>query len=440
MTTPGARLTWALLAWSLWLLHPSHASGQSRITRISPDTGPMGGGTRVTMEVEGGVTFGPLRVEFGGRPAGAVDRLDFSTLQATTPAGRPGPVAVQVINELWGTSTAPAVFTYVPPPPRLIRLHPSAVPAGSGDVELAVEGEDLAATGRLRVGGSPVPSTFLDPQHLRARIPAALLARAGSLDVRVIDTGLGGGVSNVVALTVANPPPHLTAVEAPPLRAGGGAALVTVRGRAFRPESFVSIAGTALPTRYASEGELTATIPADMLARPGELPVMVVTPDPGGGTSNPMTLSVPASFPGRFLVFTSNRRGGRNHVYLLDRQAGRLDPLEEANSVNASDGYPSISADGRFIVFQSNRHRGQDDVFLFDRETRQLDPLPELNDPIAFDGFPHISPDGRLIVFESDRLNGRPKIFLFDRQTRTLSELGQANEVTADDGLAAISN
>jgi Tol biopolymer transport system component len=95
---------------------------------------------------------------------------------------------------------------------------------------------------------------------------------------------------------------------------------------------------------------------------------------------------------------------------------------------------------GRFVVFTSNRRAGRNHVFLLDRETRRLDPLEEANSPIATDAYPSISADGRFIVFESDRLNGRPKIFLFDRPARTLSEVREANEATPDDGLAAISN
>lgn len=440
ITFHASRFTWLFLAVALWLLTPATAGAQPRIVALSPEKGPTGGGTVVTIEVEGGVVLGPLRVEFGGRPASTVSRTGLSTLEAVTPPGEPGPAPVQVMNELWGTTTSPAVFTYIPPPPHLFRLDPPAVPVGSEGLVLSVEGEHFGATSSLRIGETLVPITVVSPQRLQARIPAPLVARARSLEVRVTDAALGGGTSNGLPLSVTNPAPEVTGVEAAPLKVGGPPIPLTVRGRGFRPESVVHIGGTALATRYQTGAELTAVIPPASLATPGELPVTVVTPEPGGGTSNAVGLSVRAPFPGRFLAFTSNRLGGRNHIYLLDRERGRLDPLEEANSANGNDGYPSISADGRLIVFQSDRNRGQADVFLFDRETRTLDPLPELNHPAAFDGFPHISADGRFIVFESDRLNGRPKIFLFDRQTRTLSEPGQANEATADDGLAAISN
>ncbi len=452
-----SRLTWTCLVLFLGLLLPAGADGQTRIVTLSPEKGPTGGGTLVTLQIEGGLALGPLGVEFGSRPASMVRRRGLSTLEAVTPPGEAGPIPVRVVNSLWGTKTDPAVFTYLPQGARLGWVDPASAPVGSDEVRLSLGGERFAAASTLRFGEVQVPTTFVSPERLEARVPVSLLGRAREVDLRVSDPALRGEQSNALAFAVVNPPPHLIGLGPPPpgypaetLGAGGAAGLLTVRGQGFRPDSQVQIAGGVVETRYRAAGELLALIPAEFLSRPGDLPVTVTTPGPGGGRSNALNLRMSsinaptpagrAPLPGRFLVFTSNRRGGRNHLYLLDRETGRLDRLEEANSINGNDGYPSISADGRFIVFQSDRSRGQADLFLFDRRTRSLDPMPEANHPTAFDGFPHISADGRFIVFESDRLNRRPKIFLFDRQTRMLSELNEANEPTADDGLAAISN
>lgn len=435
-----AVLSWLIILVAAGLLSPVQAAAESQIVSLSPDKGPTGGGTVLTIKVEGGVTLGTMTVRFGDGPAEEVRRLGVSTLEVTTPPGPPGPVPVRVLNDFWGTSTDPAVFTYVPPPPRLLHLDPATVLAGSGDLVLRVDGEAFASTDRIRFGDALLPVTFLNARGLEVRVPASLLAGVKTVDIVVTDTAVGGGTSKAIPFSVVNPAPHVAKVEAPPLKAGGSAAPLSVRGEGFRPDSQILLAGKPVKTDYRSQEELHALIPPEALAAAGGLSVGVMTPGPGGGASNVMTLPVAPAFPGRFVVFTSNRRSGRNHIFLLDREKGRLDPLEEANSPNANDDYPSISADGRFIVFQSDRNRGQYDVFLFDREKRSLDPLPELNDPKAFDGFPRIGPDGRFIVFESDRLNGKPKVFLFDRQKRALSELHQANEPTAEDGLADISN
>ncbi len=322
---------------------------------------------------------------------------------------------------------------------RAIRVEPAEVPVGSDDTDVRVDGEGFTEGARVLVNGAPVSTDRFGPTRLWVRLPAALLARAGRLDLRVVE-GDQNNADAALDVTVVNPVPRLEIIEVPTLAVGDAARFIKLLGKAFRPDSTVQVAGKTIETAFRSPEELIGTIPADLLKAPGALTVSVVTPGPGGGVSLPgqVTVTDPV-FPGRFVVFTSNRRQAKNHIYLLDRRGNRLDSLQEANSPDGSDGYPSISADGRFIAFQSDRRHGQFDIFLFDREKRTLDPLPEANHPTAFDGFPALSADGRFIVFESDRL-GKPKIFLFDLHTRTLSELKQANETNADDGLAAISN
>jgi hypothetical protein len=329
-------------------------------------------------------------------------------------------------------------FTYLTPP-RLVSVRP-VDPTETGDLTVEAVGSDFGPSVSLLVDGTPVPTEISEPERVRAKIPAALLGTARHMTLRIMDSTRG--LSDGVTMTLANPVPRLASLQTPPLRAGRGRTVIRLAGHDFRSVSIARLDGRPLETRTYSESDLEAVLPAEALGTPGKLAISVATAGPGGGESNALQVQVlpPPPFGGHFVVFMSNRRGGRNHIFLLDRQTGKLDPLEEANSPTASDGYPSISGDGRFIVFQSDRHRGQSDILLFDRESRALDLLPEANDPAAFDGFPSVSPDGRFIVFESDRLHRKPKVFLFDRETRLLTEVSPANEVTADDGVAAISN
>lgn len=324
--------------------------------------------------------------------------------------------------------------------PTITEVRALTPEAEAGDLVLEIAGSGFGPGVVLTVDGAPVPTQVQTAEGLEARIPALLLVTARDMALRVVSPG--AGISDPWILTLANPAPRLTGIEAPPLRAGRGPTAVRVRGQDFRPDSVVQLGDGALETRFITPQELEALLPGEALAAAGTLRVGVQTPGPGGGRSEFLELDIqpPPPFGGRFVVFMSNRGGVRNHLYLLDRMTGKLDGLEEANRHGASDGYPSISADGRLIVFQSDRAGGQQDIFLFDRVTRRLDGLPEANHPAAFDGFPSLSPDGRFIVFESDRLHRRPKIFLFDRATRRLEELEGANQAGADDGLAAISD
>lgn len=126
---------------------------------------------------------------------------------------------------------------------------------------------------------------------------------------------------------------------------------------------------------------------------------------------------------GRFLAFTSNRKGGAGltDLYLYDRQESKLVPLP-VNSPN-SDAEPSLSGDGNLLAFVSDRPggRGGRDIYLFDRSAREMVPLPGLNSA-AHEYSPSLSPDGRFIVFVSERLGGEGErdVYLYDRQTQKL--------------------
>jgi hypothetical protein len=428
------------VALAFWLcLLPAGALGaEPCVLQLDPDAGPSSGGMRVRVRLADRLGSEDIEVRFGERPAKTLSRRG-DVLDVEAPPHPPGSVRLHAASTTCAAEGEEPRFTYLPPP-RFVSVHPLNSRAAEGDLVLEVTGSGFESGARLLVDGTPVPMDLADGGRWTVAVPAALLSTARHMELRIDDPRTGR--SDPVTLTLANPTPRLVGLQAPLLRAGRVRTPFQVHGEDFRPASVVLLDGTPLATRFGSDRELESVLPAEALTKPGRLSIAVATPGPGGGTSNPLELSVlpPPPFGGRFVVFMSNRGGGRNRILLLDRQTGTLDSLKEANSAGAADGYPSISADGRYIAFQSDRHRGQSDILLFDRESRTLDLLPEANDPSAFDGFPSISPDGRFVVFESDRINGKPKIFVFDRETRLLTELSQANEATADDGMAAISN
>jgi peptidoglycan/xylan/chitin deacetylase (PgdA/CDA1 family) len=92
-------------------------------------------------------------------------------------------------------------------------------------------------------------------------------------------------------LTVNNPAPFLSSISPNAVNAGADAGL-TVTGAGFTSQSTVQLSGTSLVTTFGSSTQLTAVIPAAQLTSAGTLPVTVVTPSPGGGTSNAVDLTV----------------------------------------------------------------------------------------------------------------------------------------------------
>ena len=117
---PGSYHTWAPLYGSgPWLMQVATfrsavASTVPFVTSVSPTSGPVGGGTAVTisgMDFAAGAT-----VAFGGVAATNVVVVNSTTITATTPAGSAGPVTVTVTNPSGQLGNLADGFTYLPPP------------------------------------------------------------------------------------------------------------------------------------------------------------------------------------------------------------------------------------------------------------------------------------------------------------------------------------
>jgi hypothetical protein len=94
------------------------------------------------------------------------------------------------------------------------------------------------------------------------------------------------------AVTVVNPAPTLSVISPTTLDGGSPDTTLTVAGTNFTPQSTVQLSGASLVTTFVSATQLTAVIPAAQLASAGILPVTVLSPSPGGGTSNAVSLTV----------------------------------------------------------------------------------------------------------------------------------------------------
>jgi hypothetical protein len=83
-----------------------------------------------------------------------------------------------------------------------------------------------------------------------------------------------------------NPVPVLYPITPAATIPGGAAYTLTVNGFGFVSGSTVDWNGTALATTFVSSSKLSATVPATSIATPNTATITVVSPAPGGGTSN----------------------------------------------------------------------------------------------------------------------------------------------------------
>ncbi len=240
--------------------------------------------------------------------ATAVQEFDAGTT-ATIDFGNPG------VTQFWAIAvfrvgTAPAVGTTLDfnwnapaPAPTLTAISPTNVVAGSAAFLLTCTGTDFTMNSVIRLDGvDKTPTTFIGATEIRATIPAADVATSGTRAITVFTPAPGGGLSTAQTLTVdpAPPAPTITTISPTNVTAGAAAFTLTVNGTGFQQgaqASVVNLGGVAKTTTFVSSTQLTASIPASDVTTAGTRAITVVTPAPGGGTSNTVNLTVDPAPP-----------------------------------------------------------------------------------------------------------------------------------------------
>jgi Tol biopolymer transport system component len=138
--------------------------------------------------------------------------------------------------------------------------------------------------------------------------------------------------------------------------------------------------------------------------------------DPGGRGLNSLASELNPQLSGRYIVFTTDRRGSQD-VYMFDTVSQNLVDLPGLNAFDTIASHPSVTQDGRYVVFVAS-HLGRSSIFLYDRETRQSRNLTaNLQAEVCN---PTISADGNTIAFEFSN-NGQWDILLYDRSGQQLN-------------------
>jgi trimeric autotransporter adhesin len=111
--------------------------------------------------------------------------------------------------------------------------------------------------------------------------------------------------STTVTGSLYSPLPVISSLSPNTAAAGAATFTLTVTGSGFTLASTVNWNGSALPTTFVSGSSLTAMIDASLVKQLGWGAVTVSSAAPGGGTSNPLTLSVYSliSVPANAMVY-----------------------------------------------------------------------------------------------------------------------------------------
>jgi YVTN family beta-propeller protein len=160
--------------------------------------------------------------------------------------------------------------------PAIASITPATAAQGSvfQDVYLNVTaGSFFFSTSTVLVNGTTVPTTFLSDVLLRARVPASLLAAAGTIQLAV--ERQNGDVSNAENLQVVPQRPAVVAAASrglPQCTSSCAAASVTLNGGYFTPSTTATFNGASVGASLVNPSQpnqLTVAVPASALATAG---------------------------------------------------------------------------------------------------------------------------------------------------------------------------
>ncbi len=274
------------------------------LSRVTPEVGPIAGGTRVTIIGSGFATG--ATVTFGGQPATGVQVVGGATISCVTPPGMIGPVEV-VVTQGGDSRRLQLGFWYFDPSrrgptPSIAAVTPALGPV-PGNSTVLITGNGFADGARVYFGTkAATTTTFVTASTVTAVTPAA--DAPGPVDVRVQNPDgqvvtLNQGYVYVDPSSL-GPSPALTSVTP---NTGGSAdeTAVVVAAQNVTAGALVFAGGRPAKNVMLRTGSVDATFGPDA---PGAVDVAITNPDgQSGRLANGFTYS---RSPPTLLTITPN--------------------------------------------------------------------------------------------------------------------------------------
>jgi hypothetical protein len=184
--------------------------------------------------------------------------------------------------------------------PTITGLSSTAAADGSAALNLTIGGTNFTPGATANWNATPLTTTYVRATQLAAIVPASLVATAGTASVSVrtaagtasVSASTTGGVSPEIELTVPSSP-TISAISPTSATAGGAAFTLTINGANFTSDATANWGATALTTTYVSAAELTAAVPASLIATAGTANIMVANVD-GNSLDATFTIKPPS--------------------------------------------------------------------------------------------------------------------------------------------------
>ena len=273
-------------------------TAQSANARSLSPSSATAGGPAFTLTVNGGglqnSIYSGAVVQWNGTPL-VTTFVSSTQLTAQVPASliaTPGTANVTIVNPSANPSL-PAVFTILPAsPPTLTSLSPTSATVGSSGITLTISGSNFTSGATVLWNGSSLATTFVSSGQLTAQVTANLLSVAGAATISVYE--VGPAASNTLTFTVSPlSAPTLAAISPTFVTAGSPGFTLTVTGTAFVASTAIQWNGSPIATTFVSSTQLTAQIPASLVATGGTAAVRVANSSASVSNSLTFTIATP---------------------------------------------------------------------------------------------------------------------------------------------------
>ncbi len=213
------------------------------------------------------------------------------------------------------------------PVPVLNSLSLSSIPVGTTSFTFDALGTGfLSGQSVVLWNGTPLATTFQSSIRLRATVPGALRATAATIAITVYNPPAGGGTSGAAAFEVHNPSPVLSMISPSTIVFGGASFAVILSGSNFNSSTVAHWNGMPLATTLLGSSQVSATVPASLIAASGIAAVTASNPPPGGGGSSAESFTILNPVPtASSIAPTSVIAGGPGFTLTVDG-AGFLNP------------------------------------------------------------------------------------------------------------------
>ncbi len=247
------------------------------VTSVSPNSGPAGGGTGVT--ITGANFLAGATVTIGGSAATNVSVVSSTSITAKTPSHASGTANVVVTNSDGQSGTLNNGYSYVNPAPTVTSVSPSSGSSG-GATGVTITGTNFLSGATVTFGGSAATNvSVVSSTSITAKTPSHA---TGTVNVVVTNSDGQSGTLNS-GYSYVNPAPTVTSVS-PSSGSSGGATGVTITGTNFLSGATVNFDGAAATNvTVVSSTSITAKTPTHAT---GTVNVVVTNSDGQSGTLN----------------------------------------------------------------------------------------------------------------------------------------------------------